>query len=112
MSPVRRRAKRATAPLAPTAEAAPVRPPDGIEGITSYRWVWYLLSLFVPFAGILVALFLYDQESWDVRKIGRNCLLIAFVVWILLPILVFLGMILIIAVAAAGVVSNAISPTD
>lgn len=84
----------------------------GTEGIISYRWVWYLLSLFVPFAGMLVALFLYDQEAWDVRKIGRNCLLITFVVWVLLPILVFLGILLILALAAAGVVSNALSPMD
>ncbi|HJT25157.1 MAG TPA: hypothetical protein VJ873_11325 [bacterium] len=87
----------------------PVVPADGI---TSYTWVWYLLSVFVPFAGILIALFLFDQENWHVRKIGRNCLLITFVLWILLPILVFMLVLLAVALAIASSVSNAISPTD
>lgn len=89
--------------------AAPPAPPDSI---TSYTWVWYLLSIFVPFAGILIALFLYDQDNWNVRKIGRNCLLITFVLWILLPILVFMVILLAIALGIASSVSNAISPTD
>jgi hypothetical protein len=85
---------------------------DGSEGITSYRWVWYFLSLCVPFAGILIALFLYDQNSWEVRKIGRNCLLIAFILWILFPILVLMMVLFGIAVAVASSVSDAVSPTD
>ncbi len=109
-APGRRRAKPSPAPLAHA--AVPAQAPPSTDGITSYLWVWYLLSLFIPFAGILVALFLYDQDAWNVRKIGRNCLLITFVVWIFLPILFFLAVILIMAVAMAGVVSNAISPTD
>jgi hypothetical protein len=82
------------------------------DGVVSYTWVWYLLSVFVPFAGILIALFLYDQENWNVRKIGRNCLLIAFALWILLPILFFMMALLVTILALAGSVSDAVSPTD
>ncbi len=108
----RRRVKAVPESLAPAPEAVSVPTPPSTDGVTSYRWVWYLLSVFIPFAGILVALFLYDQESWNVRKIGRDCLLITFVVWIFMPILTFLAILLVVAVAMAGVVSNAISPTD
>ncbi len=112
--PIRRRNR--TAPMVSPATVTPVKvsvaPSGATDGITSYRWVWYFLSLFVPFAGILIALFLYDQESWEVRKIGRNCLLIAFVLWILFPILVFMMILLAVAVAIASSVSDAVAPTD
>ena len=58
--------------------------------VTSFRWGWYGLSLFVPFAGVLIGLFLYDQDSRDVRKVGRNCLFIGFLVWVVFPIVVML----------------------
>lgn len=110
--PIRRRTAPArSSAIAPSAKV-PAAPAGATDGITSYRWVWYLLSLFVPFAGILIAMFLYDQESWEVRKIGRNCLLIAFVLWILFPILAFMMVLLVLAVAVAGSVSDAVSPTD
>ena len=54
----------------------------------SFRWGWYLISLFVPFAGILIALFLYDRDEKEVRRIGRNCLLIGFVFWVLAPLFI------------------------
>src|SRR5271154_1674400 len=59
----------------------------------SLRWFWYLLSIFVPFAGILVALLLYDQDSREVRKVGRNCLLIGFLIWVLLPALALVALV-------------------
>jgi hypothetical protein len=112
--PIRRRGRTAPAvsPATVPPAKAPVAPAAATDGITSYRWVWYFLSFFVPFAGLLIALFLYDQESWEVRKIGRNCLLIAFVLWILFPILVFMMILLVLAVAMASSVSDAVSPTD
>src|SRR5258708_13791226 len=101
---VRRRAGRLQLP--------PVAGTPGQDGIISYRWIWYFLSFFVPFAGILTALFLYDQESWEVRKVGRNCLLIGFLVWVVFPLAVFMGLLLLGMMAVAGAVSGAISPTD
>jgi hypothetical protein len=84
----------------------------GPDMAVSYRWVWYLLSFFVPFSGLLIALFLYDQDSREVRKVGRNCLLIAFLVWVLLPLLVFLALLLVSVLALADWVANIMSPTD
>ena len=85
---------------------------ESLDGILSYRWVWYFLSVFVPLAGILIALFLYDQESREIRKIGRNCLLVSFVLWIVFPILVFMLLLLVGIVAAAGLFSSVFSATD
>ena len=93
-------------------QARPPVPTQAPDGVTSYTWVWYFLSVFVPFAGILIALFLYDQQDWAIRKIGRNCLLISFVLWILLPILFLMLALLITALAVAGSVSDAVAPTD
>ena|SRR5579872_5900425 len=81
------------------------------NAITSFRWGWYLLSLFVPFAGIFVALLLYDQDSREVRKVGRNCLLIGFIIWIVFPVLMLLAFLLIGALAAFSWVSD-MMPAD
>jgi hypothetical protein len=93
-----------------------VRNLDKKEGeqnvITSYRWGWYLLSLCVPFAGILVALILYDQDSREVRMVGRNCLFIGFIVWVVFPILVFVGLLFLGAMAALSWVSDMMPSTD
>jgi hypothetical protein len=76
--------------------------------VSSYRWVWYLLSLFVPFAGILVALFLYDRDEKEVRRVGRNCLLIGFVFWVLIPL--FIGFLVLVyaILSMAGWVSDVV----
>ena len=111
MSPAKPK-RRPNPPASKTLSPLPVAPAAPPDGVTSYTWVWYLLSVFVPFAGIFIALFLYDQENWNVRKIGRNCLLIAFVLWILLPIMLSMLVLLVVALAVASTVSNAISPTD
>ena len=88
----------------------------GVQGqeqnvITSFRWGWYLLSLFVPFAGIFVALLLYDQDSRDVRKVGRNCLLIGFLIWVVFPLLILLTF-LFLGVMAAFSWASDMMPTD
>ncbi len=98
--------------MSPAKKSRPAVPIQAPDGVTSYTWVWYLLSVFVPFAGILIALFLYDQQDWSIRKIGRNCLLIAFVLWILLPFLFLMLALFITALAVAGSVSDAVAPTD
>ena len=79
--------------------------------VTSYRWGWYGLSLFVPLSGILIGLFLYDQDSRDVRKVGRNCLFIGFLVWVVFPLLVGMFVAFFLVLAALGVVAD-ILPTD
>jgi hypothetical protein len=79
--------------------------------VTSFRWGWYLLSLFVPFAGIFIALLLYDQDSREVRKVGRNCLLISFLIWVVFPVLMFLAFLFLAAIAAFSWVSD-MMPAD
>ncbi|HTC19752.1 MAG TPA: hypothetical protein VK859_02825 [bacterium] len=110
--PARLKALRADARPSSAARAAVVEPAVGQDMVLSYRWVWYLLSLFVPFAGLLIALFLYDQDSREIRKVGRNCLLIAFLVWVVLPLLVFLALLLVSVLALADWFTNIVSPTD
>jgi len=78
----------------------------------SYRWVWYLLSLFVPFSGFLIALFLYDRDSREVRKVGRNCLLIAFLFWVVLPLAFLFILFLFSAMAIAGWVTDMMGQAD
>ncbi len=74
--------------------------------VTSFRWGWYGLSLFVPLSGILIGLFLYDQDSREVRKVGRNCLFISFLVWVVFPILIMLVVMIFIGLAAASYVAD------
>jgi hypothetical protein len=76
----------------------------------SFRWLWYLLSLAVPFAGVVIGIFLYDHDSRSVRLIGRNSLLIGFVVWVLLPMALFVLLALLGAVAAMDWIANVLPP--
>jgi len=80
--------------------------------VTSYRWGWYGLSLLVPFAGIFIGLFLYDQDSREVRKVGRNCLFIGFLIWVLFPLLVLMAFFLIGTLAIFSWVSQALPSAD
>ncbi|HVZ81165.1 MAG TPA: hypothetical protein VHE12_10295 [bacterium] len=102
--------------MSPRARRASTRPPAPVPSaggsITEYRLVWYLLSFCVPFAGILVALFLYDRDEKEVRRIGRNCLLIGFVFWVLLPLLVGFLLVVIALFSMAGWVSDVMDAAD
>jgi len=77
---------------------------------TSFRWLWYLLSLAVPFAGVVIGLFLYDHDARSVRLIGRNSLLVGFVVWVLMPLALFLLLALLGAVAVMDWIANVLPP--
>ncbi len=80
--------------------------------ITAYSWAWYGFSLMVPFAGIFVALFLYDQDSREVRKVGRACLLISFVVWVVFPLLVLMSILILSTFALMSWISDMIPSAD
>ncbi len=109
----RQRASRSAAPSSRgTVSVAVEAPPLGQDMVLSYRWVWYLLSLFIPFSGMLVALLLYDQDSQEIRKVGRNCLLIAFLVWVIFPLVVFFVLLLVSVLAFADWFTDILSPTD
>ncbi len=79
--------------------------------VTSFRWGWYGLAFFVPFAGILTGLFLYDQDSREVRKVGRNCLFIGFLVWVVFPVLILLVVTVCFALAAVNWIADMV-PSD
>lgn len=64
---------------------------DPVQG---QRWGWYLLSILVPLAGIFVGLFLYEAEDARTRRVGRNCLLVSFVLWVILPIMMAVSLLL------------------
>ena len=111
---LRSRASRlvAASPQGAAAITVPAAAVIGQDMVLSYRWVWYLLSFFIPFSGLLIALFLYDQDSREVRKVGRNCLLIAFLVWVILPLVVLFALLLVTALAFADWFTDLLSPTD
>jgi hypothetical protein len=90
----------------PPPEMGTVAVPQGLPS----RWPWYFLSAFIPFAGVVVGLFLYEHESVGVRRIGRNSLLIGFVVWVLFPMALFLLLSLLTAVAAMDWIANLFPP--
>ncbi len=79
--------------------------------VTSFRWGWYGLAFFVPFAGILTGLFLYDQDSREVRKVGRSCLFIGFLVWVVFPVLIALVVAVFLALVAANWIADMV-PAD
>ncbi len=75
--------------------------------VTSNRWAWYGLSLFIPFCGIFIGLFLYDQDSREVRQVGRACLFIGFLVWVVFPVAVLVALVLVGTIALAALFSQA-----
>lgn len=87
--------------------AVPIVP----DSVLSLRWGWYGLSLFIPFAGILIALFLYDHDSREVRRIGRNCLLVGFLVWVVFPAILLFFFLLLAIISVLGWAADLI-PAD
>jgi hypothetical protein len=55
------------------------------ETVVTFRWPLYLASLSMPFAGIVIALFLIGSDSKPTREVARVCLWIGFLFWVLLP---------------------------
>ncbi|HUO58179.1 MAG TPA: hypothetical protein VMV05_08375 [bacterium] len=102
----------AQSPVSPETLSAPVVEESVPNVFTDIRWAWYLLSTFVPFAGIFIALILYDQDSRDVRRVGRNCLFIGFIIWVAFPVLLILGLVLVGILSAASWVSDALPSAD
>jgi hypothetical protein len=81
-----------------------------VDPVFGFRWGWYSLSVLVPLAGILIGLFLYEQESRDARRVGRNALLIGFVLWVILPVAVATLLLVLGAVSALGWFSSLMPP--
>jgi hypothetical protein len=45
------------------------------------------MSVVVPLGGIFAGLFLYDSADPAARRVGRNCLMTGFTLWVLVPLL-------------------------
>jgi hypothetical protein len=103
----RRRPGRARTALPPP--LPPAAPPSAAAAL---RWFWYLLALFVPFAGILTGLLLYDRDSREDRRVGRNCLLIGFLVWVLLPVLVLVVLAALLLIGLLTMAADVTQPMD
>jgi hypothetical protein len=80
--------------------------------VWSFRWGWYLFSLFVPLAGIVIGFLFYDMESKEARKVGKRALGIGFFFWVVLPILFTLLILLVGGLALYSWISSVVGPTD
>jgi hypothetical protein len=89
-----------------------VQEPVPVSAAVSLRWLWYALSIFIPYSGIFIALFLYDQDSREVRQVGRNCLLIGFLIWVLLPALALLAFAMVLVLGLLSLAADMMPPTD
>ena len=94
--------------LKPPSLAAGTDPDSNL--VTAHRWAWYALSFFIPFCGILVGLFLYDQDSREVRRVGRNCLLTGFLVWVVFPLAIAAALLLVMALTAMSLLGQVLQP--
>lgn len=99
-------------PAAPPSLPPPLPPAAAVSAAVTLRWFWYLLALFIPFAGILTALFLYDRDSRQDRLVGRNCLLIGFLVWVLLPVLLFMVLAALTVLGLLSMAADIAQPMD
>jgi len=106
------RAPRGERRLAAEPDAPTAVPVAGAGDPTvSFRWGWYLLSVFVPFAGILFGIFFYGSESSSARRVGRTCLILGFVLWVVLPLAVGFLLILLGALTAMNFLSGLMPPS-
>jgi len=80
--------------------------PRASETPVEFRWALYAASVFLPFAGIVIALFLIESDSKPARRVGRLCLFTGFLVWVLLPAMVITGILLTLAAAVVGFLSE------
>ncbi len=83
-----------------------------VHPIWGFRWGWYLFSLFIPMAGILIGILFYDLESKEARKVGKRALTIGFLFWVVLPMLFTLLLLLVGGLALFSWISSVVGPAD
>jgi hypothetical protein len=106
-----RKARTAAAPAPPVEEISGGEQ-DNRNVVTDYRWAWYALALLVPFAGMFIAIFIYDQDSREVRKVGRNCLIISFLIWVVFPVFITLSILFMTLLVGFQLISDALPAMD
>jgi|GEM_PF-2561252 len=50
------------------------------------RTLFYILSFLVPIAGIIIGIIYYMKPEPELKRFGRNCILIAVLVWAVVAI--------------------------
>ncbi len=106
------RRRTAKAMAAPKVASPPSQAVSAPNPIWANRFGWYLFSLFIPMAGILIGLFFYDQTSLEARKVGKQSLWIGFLVWVVFPLFILMALLFIVGLAAASWLSGATSSID
>jgi hypothetical protein len=106
-----RKVKSAAAPVPPVEETSGGEQ-DNRNVVTNYRWAWYALALLIPFAGIFIAIFFYDQESREVRLVGRNCLVIGFLIWVVFPLFMLFSILFLTLLVGFQVISGILPAWD
>jgi predicted RNA-binding Zn-ribbon protein involved in translation (DUF1610 family) len=54
---------------------------------TGMRALFYIISILIPIAGIILGIIYYVKPDPDLKRVGRNCIIIAVVVWALAAIM-------------------------
>lgn len=50
------------------------------------RTLFYILSFLIPIAGIIIGIIYYMKPEPELKRFGRNCILIAVLVWAIVAI--------------------------
>jgi hypothetical protein len=65
------------------------------------RTLLYIISLLIPVAGIILGIIYYVKPDPELKRVGRNCILIAVIVWVSVAIL-SLAIIAVISIGFGG----------
>jgi hypothetical protein len=94
MVPPKKTPEETPAPLPePPVPSAAAPPPAGGEQVPEPRILFYLLSFFMPLAGIILGAIYLSKTDAELKKFGKNCL-IAAISFILAIVALYLCMIL------------------
>ena len=72
--------------------------PSPTESISDgLKIVFYILSFLIPIVGIIIGIVLYSRPDPESKRVGKNCIIIALVVW---------GLVIVISLVVFFVVVN------
>jgi len=62
------------------------------------RAVFYILSILIPIAGIIIGVIYYAKPDPESKRVGKNCIIIAILVWVVIAVLVIVALAVSVAV--------------
>jgi hypothetical protein len=65
------------------------------------RALFYIISVLIPIAGIILGIIYYVKPEPDLKRVGRNCIIIAVVVWAVAAI-VALSVVFLVSIGSGG----------